>query len=70
MKSTVKLFMLCALAFTIFSCIDNNNTNNGGNQTGESQESDYEEQAPTYNKTRDDIEASNDSIASAKQNQK
>lgn len=61
--------MLCALNFTMFSCVDNNNANKGIDQAGESQESDYEEQAPTYNKTRDDIEASNDSIASGQKNQ-
>lgn len=48
---------LFAVALTAIGCINNNNKDDGNRD----QESDYEQQAPTSNKTSDDMEAAVDS---------
>ena len=47
------------------SSIDNNNRDNEGSQ-GRSHDSDYRQDAPTFNKTRDDLEKSVDTISTEK----
>lgn len=59
MKSFKLLIICCALGFTTLSCIDNNR---GQDPSGETQESDYGQEAPTYNNARDDIETNTDSL--------
>ncbi|PZR22612.1 MAG: hypothetical protein DI539_05155 [Flavobacterium psychrophilum] len=44
------------------SCIDNNNRDNKESQ-GRNRESDYRQDAPTYNKTRDDTEENMDTVS-------
>lgn len=67
---TTKKFILAAVLGSVTllsmqSCIDNNNKNDNG-QDGTPNETNYEEQAPTYNKTRDDIEESKDTVVESK----
>lgn len=50
------------LPVSLSSCIDNNNKDNGQGR----KESNYENEAPTYNKTRDDILESSDTVAAGK----
>jgi hypothetical protein len=54
----------CAL-FSLTACIDNNNKDNDGQVSGNPQESDYGQEAPTYNKSREDIEDSTATGASS-----
>lgn len=53
------------LIITLGSCINNNNKDNNESQ-GRTHESDYENEAPTYNKTRDDMEERTDTISNEK----
>ncbi|AWH86592.1 hypothetical protein HYN59_16405 [Flavobacterium album] len=47
-------FISCAILFSMTSCLDNNNKNNN---TEDLHESDNGNDAPTYNKTREEMEA-------------
>lgn len=47
------------------SCIDNNNRDNDGSE-GRNRDSDYRQDAPTYNETRDDVEKSIDTVSTEK----
>ena len=62
-----KSFFLCLMGAMLFSgmtsCIDNNNKDKGAQGQ---KDSNYENQAPTYNNTRDDIEQNSDTVAAEK----
>jgi hypothetical protein len=54
----VKIYLIGLLGLLLCSCIDNNNKDN--NSGAKATESDYTQDAPTYNETRDDVEAQMD----------
>jgi hypothetical protein len=66
----IKKIILVAVSGTVLltaanSCIDNNNKDNNGSQ-GQNQDSNYENQAPTYNTTEDDMEEKLDTVSTDK----
>jgi hypothetical protein len=63
----MKINNLClslVLASITIACIDNNNKDN--NTGAKNQDSDYREEAPTYNKTEDEVTKSMDTVAAEK----
>lgn len=62
-STLIRSSIICTLLLTLSSCIDNNNKDNG--QQGQ-KDSNYENEAPTYNKTRDDIEQASDTVTTEK----
>lgn len=62
-STLIRSSFIGALLLTLGSCIDNNNKDNG--QQGQ-KDSNYENEAPTYNKTRDDIEQAGDTATTEK----
>jgi len=64
-KFILNAFVGSVILLCMQSCIDNNNKNGGG-QDGAPNETNYEQQAPTYNKTREDVEDATDTVVESK----
>jgi hypothetical protein len=60
----IKIYLLAIVGLSISSCIDNNNKDN--NSGAKASESDYIQDAPTTNETRDDMEEKLDTVNSEK----
>lgn len=61
---TLKIYLLCITATIMASCIDNNNKDN---TTGaKNSETDYTQDAPTYNETQNDMEEKLDTVSTDK----
>lgn len=60
----VTVSFACAL-FALTGCMNNNNKNNDGQGSGNSQESNNGQDATTYNKTRDDMNADSTNTGSS-----
>ena len=56
-------FAATLIAFSLNSCIDNNNKDDGRHDQNDSN---YENEAPTYNKAEDDIQKNGDTLTSDK----
>jgi len=63
-KVFITVSALFLFAFTVNSCIEHNKNSNNDPQNG--QESDYRNDPPTYNRTREDMEEALDTASSDK----